>query len=64
MEEISPYLIINWDHTELKYVPVGSWTVAKGGSKKVLVAGVDDKHQTIAVFGFTMDGTVFFFHIS
>ena len=45
MEEIPPYLIINWYHTALKYVPVGSWTMAKEGSKKVPIAGVDDKRQ-------------------
>jgi len=56
MEEIPPYLIINWDHTALKYVPVGSWTMAKEGSKKVPIAGVDDKRQITAVFGVTMDG--------
>ena len=26
MEEIPPPLILNWDHTGLKYVPVSSWT--------------------------------------
>ena len=31
MEEISPPLIVNWDHTGLKYVPVLSWTMEKQG---------------------------------
>lgn len=26
MEKVPPCLIINWDYTALKYVPVGSWT--------------------------------------
>ena len=56
MEEIPPCLIINWDHTALKYVPVGSWTMAKEGSKKVPIAGVDDKRQITAVLGTTLDG--------
>ena len=56
VEEVPPSLIINWDHTALKYVPVDSWTMAKEGSKKVPIAGVDDKHQLTAVFGSTMDG--------
>lgn len=51
VEEIPPCLIINWDHTALKYVPVGSWTMAKEGSKKVPIAGVDDNRQLTAVFG-------------
>ena len=33
MEEIPTDLIINWDHTSIKYVPVGNWTMAKEGSK-------------------------------
>jgi len=41
MDEIPPSLIVNWDHTGLKYVPVSSWTMAKRGSKKVLIAGID-----------------------
>ena len=55
VEEISPCLIINWDHTALKYVPVGSWTMAKEGSKIVPIAGVDDKRQITAVLGTTLD---------
>ena len=56
MEEVPPCLVINWDHTALKYVPVGSWTMAKEGAKKVPLAGVDDKCQITAVFGATMEG--------
>ena len=56
MEEVPACLIINWDHTALKYVPVGSWTLAKEGSKTVPLAGLDDKRQITAVFGATLDG--------
>ena len=55
MEEVPPCLIINRDHTALKCVPVGSWTMAKEGSKMVPLAGVDDKHQITAVFGATLE---------
>ena len=55
MEEIPPCIIINWDHTALKYVPVGSWTTAKEGSKMVPLAGADDKHQITAVFSVTLE---------
>ena len=50
LEEVPPCLVINWDHTGLKYVPVSSWTMAKEGSKKVLIAGIEDKRQITAVF--------------
>lgn len=38
-------LIIIWDQTGIHYVPVGSWTMEKEGSKKVEIAAVDDKRQ-------------------
>ena len=56
MEEIPPYLIINWDQTAIKYVPVSSWTMASEGSKRVQVIGADDKRQITAVFGATLSG--------
>jgi len=56
MEEIPPPLIINWDHTSLKYVPSSSWTMAKEGSKCVDLAGIDDKRQITAVLTVTLDG--------
>ena len=43
MEKIPSPLILNWDHTGLKYVPVSSWTMAKEGAKKVSIAGIEDK---------------------
>ena len=55
IEEIPSPLIINWDHTRLKYVPSSSWTMA-GGSKCVDVAGIDDKRQITAVLAVTLDG--------
>ena len=56
MEEVPACLVINWDHTAIKYVPVGCWTMAKEGSKKVPLADVEDKRQITAVFGATLHG--------
>ena len=56
MEEIPSELVINWDQTGIHYVPVSSWTMAKEGSKRVEIAGIDDKRQITAVFGGTMAG--------
>jgi len=56
MEEIPDPLILNWDHTALKYVPVSCWTMAEQGAKKVSIAGIDDKHQITGVFTGTLDG--------
>ena len=56
MEEIPDALILNWDHTALKYVPVSCWTMAEQGVKKVSIAGIDDKRQITGVFTVTLDG--------
>ena len=56
MEEISDALILNWDHTVLKYVPVSCWTMAEQGAKKVSIADIDDKCQITGVFTVTLDG--------
>ena len=56
LEEVPPCLVINCDHTGLKYVLVSSWTMAKEGSKKVPIAGIEDKRQITAVFAATMEG--------
>jgi len=55
MEEIPDALILNWDHTALKYVSVSSWTMAEQGAKKVSIAGIDDKHRITGVFTVTLD---------
>jgi hypothetical protein len=56
MEEIPPELVVNWDQTGINYVPVSSWTMALEGSKRVEIAGVDDKRQITTVFAGTMSG--------
>lgn len=56
MEDIPFDLIINWDQTGIHYVPVGSWTMEKEGSKRVEIVGVDDKHQITAAFAGSLTG--------
>ena len=43
MMEIPTELVINWDHTGIKIVPVSSWTMEKMGAKRVEIASVNDK---------------------
>ena len=50
MEEIPAELILNWDQTAIKIVPSSTWTMDAEGSKRVEVAGVNDKHLITAVF--------------
>ncbi len=56
MMEIPPELVINWDQTGIKIVPVSSWTMEKRGAKRVEIAGVDDKRQITAVFAVSSIG--------
>ena len=56
MEEIPGELVINWDQTGIYYVPVSSWIMAREGSKRVEIAGIDDKKQITTVFARTMKG--------
>ena len=56
MMDIPPELVINWDQTGIKIVPVSSWTMEKKGAKRVEIAGVEDKHQITAVFAATAVG--------
>ena len=54
MEEVPPALVINWDQTGINYVPVSAWTMAKEGSKRVEICGIDDKRQITGVYGCSM----------
>ena len=55
--DIPDALVINWDHTGVKYIPVGSWTMEKEGQKQVQITGIDDKRQITAVFAATKTGS-------
>ena len=56
MEDIPVDLIMNWDQTGIHYVPVSSYTMEREGSKRVEIAGIDNKRQITAVFVGTMSG--------
>ena len=43
MDEVPTELVINWDQTEINYVPIPSWTMEQKGTKRVEVIGKDDK---------------------
>ena len=56
MDEILANLVINFDQTGLHFVPVSEWTMEAEGTKRVEVAGKDDKKQLTAVLGGSMAG--------
>ena len=56
MAEILNDRIINWDQTAIKYVPVSEWTMERVGSKRVEIAGLEDKRQITTVFAESLTG--------
>ena len=54
--KIPSQLIINWDQTGVKLVPVSSWTMAEEGVKQVPVVGKDDKREITALLAATASG--------
>lgn len=53
---IPPELFIDLDETGIKLVPVGDWSIAPEGSKRVEVAGLGDRRQITATFADTLRG--------
>ena len=56
MEDIPDEMIVNWDQTAIIYISLSNWTVAKEGSRRVEVVGIDDKHQITATFAASLSG--------
>ena len=49
-------MILKFDQTPCKYVPVPTTTLAERNSKQVAIKGIDDKRAIIATFTITLDG--------
>ena len=64
LEEIPESLVFKWDQTAIKYVPVPDWTMDEKGTKKVKLAGLDDRRQITAVFAATMSGDFYHCNLS
>jgi len=56
MEDIPEDVIVNWDQTAIKYIPLSNWTMVQEGSKWVEVIGIDDKRQITATFAASLSG--------
>ena len=54
LEDIPPALIINWDQTAIHYVPPALGAMER--SKRVDLAGKDDKRQITASFSGILEG--------
>ncbi|XP_041356072.1 unconventional myosin-Vb-like [Gigantopelta aegis] len=55
---ISAELVINFDQTGVKLVPVSNWTLAEKGAKQVTVVGIDDKHEITMLLGSSASGNL------
>ena len=51
-------LLINWDRTGSKLVPVSYWTMAEQGCTQVPVVGKEDKREITVVLAVTASGTL------
>ena len=49
-------MILKFDQTPCKYVPVPTTTLAERNSKQVAIKGIDDKRAITATFTITLDG--------
>jgi len=56
MEDIPASLIINWDQTGTHFVPVSQWTMEVKGSRRVELAGLNNKRQMTLVLAGTANG--------
>ena len=55
---IPPKLIINWDQTGSKLVPVSEWTLAEQGSRQVPVVGKEDKWEITVLLAVSATGVL------
>ena len=55
-KSIPESLILNFDQTPSKFVPVASTTLLEHSSKQVVIKGSDDKRAITATFTVTLDG--------
>lgn len=58
LKEILLELVVNFDHTGIKYIPTSFWTFEKEGSKRVEIIGKGDKHQNTVLLGCSMSGNI------
>ena len=56
MMDIPSSLVMNWDQTGVRLVPASGWTMEKRGSKRVEIAGTNNKEQITLVLCGTMTG--------
>ncbi len=54
--KIPDQLIINFDQTAVKIVPVSDWTLEEKGSEQVDITGIDDKRGITALLGEAASG--------
>ena len=55
---IPPKLVVNWDQTGSKLVPVSQWTMAEQGSVQVPVIGKDDKREITVLLAVSAGGVL------
>lgn len=56
--DIPDDLVLNWDQTGVKLVPVSDWTMESQGSRQVSIVGIDDKREMTVLVTTSLSGTL------
>ena len=56
-------LIINWNQTGSKLVPVSEWTMEREGTKQVAIIGQEDKREVTVLMSVTASGILLPFQV-
>ena len=56
MDTIPKELVVDFDQTGIRYVPVSDWTMVEEGAKRVELVSKDDKRKITALLAGSMSG--------
>ena len=54
--QITPELVLNWDQSDIRLLPLSNWTMEEQGSKRVAIEGLNDKLQITSTLTVTLSG--------
>ena len=57
LEDVPEDMIVNWDRTAIKCIPLFNWTMAQEGSNWVKVVGIEGKRQITATFAVSLSSS-------
>uniref|UniRef100_H3BFJ8 DDE-1 domain-containing protein n=1 Tax=Latimeria chalumnae TaxID=7897 RepID=H3BFJ8_LATCH len=61
--KIPSELVLNFDQSGIKTVPISSWTLELEGTRQVAISGLEDKWEITGVLGYTLSGQMLPTHV-